>query len=204
MAEVPETSAFFMLWSNLVIYGKIEIYNDWCVEMMKTMSTLVACIFTLLTMTGPAHARKYYKPMPLHEALTAELNGVLRAANEMHSAFFEQNEKKIEASVEQVLNSIARAEKKTALAESQKPHLLKMLEATREEMNEVKNSSGNDRKQSLKNALEQLVLIAQTYQLEKYKIFFCPKDRAVWLQKSWKAKNPIHPKLHAQCGKLVR
>lgn len=163
----------------------------------------IGCLLLLATPLSSA-ARKYYKPMPLHEALTVELNGVLRAANEMHSAFYEQNEEKIEASVEQMLNSLIRAQRKSALADSQKPHLQKMLEATQDEMNEVKNSSGDNRKKSLKSAMEQLVLIAQTYKLERYKIFFCPKDRSVWLQKSRKAKNPIHPKLYSRCGKLVR
>ncbi len=171
---------------------------------MKKSNLKFLAVLLLLTFSLPSGARKYYKPMPLHEALTAELNSVLRAANEMHTAFYEQNEEKIEASVEQVLNSLDRARKKSALADSQKPHLQKMLEATKEEMNEVKNSSGKDRKDNLKSALEQLVLIAQTYKLERYKIFFCPKDRAVWLQKSRSAKNPIHPKLYSKCGKLVR
>ena len=171
--------------------------------MKLSLFILFGCL-AILSFSTSAPARKYYKPVPLHEALTAELNSVLRATNEMHTAFFEQDEKKIEATVEQVLNSLNRAQQKSALAESQKPHLQKMLEATKEEMNQVKNSAGKDRKKNLKSALEQLVLIAQTYKLERYKIFFCPKDRAVWLQKSRKAKNPVHPKLYSKCGKLVR
>lgn len=171
---------------------------------MKQFVLMFVGSLCLMTHSHMASARKYYKPMPLHEALTAELNSVLRASNEMHTAFFEQDEEKIEASVEQVLKSLNRAQQKSALAESQRPHLQKMLEATKEEMNEVKNTSGNDRKKNLKSAFEQLVLIAQTYKLEQYKIFFCPKDRAVWLQKSHQAKNPVHPKLYSKCGKLVR
>lgn len=155
------------------------------------------CLFT------EAHSRRF-RPMGLNEALSTELNGVLKAANALHTAFFEQDEDKIEESVDEILMSLHKADSKTALANDQKPHLKKMIRATRAQINVLKNTQGEKRKDSLKNAMEQIVLIAQTYKLDRYKIFFCPKDRAVWLQKSWKAKNPVHPVRYKNCGKLVR
>jgi hypothetical protein len=166
------------------------------------ISRLIFLIVFLYPFTN--WASKTYPRMPLNAQLKAELNNVLKAASEMHGAFFEQNEQKIEQSVEQVLVSIEQANRKTSLAEGQRPHLQKMLDSTRNQMNSLRNSSGPDRTESLKGAMEQLVLIARTYDLDRYKIFFCPKDRSVWLQKAVKAQNPIHPKLYASCGKLVQ
>lgn len=165
-------------------------------------------IVIVLTLSGwltPfASAGKFYRPMDLNPALTTELNDVLSAVNDMHSAFFEQNEEQIKATLQKVLSSIDRAKVKSGLAEDHKPHLVKMLEATRAELQVAKNSEGEQRKDSLKNALKQIVQLAQTYKLDKYKVYFCPKDRAVWLQKSWGPKNPVHPKKHGDCGKIVR
>jgi hypothetical protein len=151
-----------------------------------------------------AEARKRYRKVPLNEQLTEELNGVLKAANDLHGAAFEQDEEKIESSLQKVAFSLERADRKSVLAESQKTHLKKMIEAAKSGVQLTKNTAGNKRVDHLKDTFKQIVQIAQTYDLDKYKIFFCPEDRAVWLQSSWKAKNPIHPKIHKKCGKLVR
>lgn len=149
-------------------------------------------------------ASKTYPRMPLNAQLKAELNAVLKTANDMHTAFFTKDEQKIEQTVERMLAQIDSANRKTVLAEDQRPHLQKMLDSTKNQMNALRNSSGEERRLSLKGALEQLVLIARTYDLDRYKIFFCPKDRAVWLQTGSKAQNPVHPDQYASCGKQVQ
>ncbi|MEO0336619.1 MAG: hypothetical protein AAF202_09495, partial [Pseudomonadota bacterium] len=136
-----------------------------------------------------AEARKRYRRVPLNEQLTKELNGVLKAANDLHGAFFEQDEEKIESSLQRVAFSLERANRKSVLAESQKTHLKKMISAAKSGIQLTKNTDGSKRTDHLKDTFKQLVQIAQTYDLDRYKIFFCPKDRAVWLQSSWKAKN---------------
>ena len=155
-------------------------------------------------MVQQADARKRYRKVPLNEKLTEELNGMLKAANDLHGAFFEQDEEKIEISLQKVAFTLERANRKSVLAEGQKPHLKKMINAAKSGIQLTKNTAGSKRTDHLKDTFKQIVQIAQTYDLDKYKIFFCPKDRAVWLQSSWKAKNPIHPKIHSKCGKLVR
>jgi len=170
---------------------------------------LTAFLLALTLMAGlmaseSTEARRRYRRMELNDQLVEELNGMLRATNEMHSAFFEQDEQKIETALQKVVISIDKASKKTSLEDSQRTHLNKMLRAAKSGVEMTKNTAGEDRKKNLQKAMKQIVQIAQLYDLDRYKVFFCPKDRSVWLQKSWKAKNPIHPKLYAKCGKLVR
>ena len=90
------------------------------------------------------------------------------------------------------------------MAQVQATHLVKILSAALEKLEVSQNYSGQKRRDSLLEAFKDLVQIAQVYKLEKYNIFFCNKDKALWLQKSSMPKNPINPKKFGKCGRLVQ
>lgn len=143
-------------------------------------------------------------PIDLQPALREELNSLLGATADLHEASFSQDDSRWESSLKNVLNHIDSAQKKSALAKAERPHLLKILRAARSELEISQMQTGEDRRASLQNGFRQLVQVAQVFKLNKYRIFFCPKDKSVWLQRAAVAKNPINPQKFGDCGKLVQ
>lgn len=170
------------------------------VELMKIYkwSLLFVAVFFMTTV----HARRGSK-IVLSEALKFELNQLLKATNELHSACHKSDEKQIDSSVKSVLSSIERAHQKSVLAEEQRTHLVKILNAAKGSLILSQTQTGESRRNSFKDAFRQLVQVVKIYKVDRYRVFFCAKDKSVWLQRSWKVKNPIHPGKWGDCGQLV-
>lgn len=169
---------------------------------MKLVPVLFLSLFAIWTTSAFTRERP---KMDLKPELKIELNKVLVASSELHEACVTQDEKKINTSVQNVINAINKAEKKTALADGEKPHLDRILNATKSRLENVKKTDGDDRKDALKEGFIQLVQISQLFRADPgYSVFFCAKDKAVWIQKGKKPKNPIHPESFENCGKLVQ
>ncbi|MCB0392090.1 MAG: DUF3347 domain-containing protein [Bdellovibrionales bacterium] len=152
----------------------------------------------------PIEARISSKRIELTPAIRNELNLILQNTNQLHSACINDDEGSIEKATEKVINSLKRATKNSSMAQVQATHLVKILSAALEKLEVSQNYSGQKRRDSLLEAFKDLVQIAQVYKLEKYNIFFCNKDKALWLQKSSMPKNPINPKKFGKCGRLVQ
>jgi len=145
-----------------------------------------------------------YSKIPIKGILKSELNIILKSVNKLHTACVDKDEQRISTHLREIIANIDQARKRTALEKNQRTHLLKILLAAREHLVMTQNQNGEKRSKSLKGAFGQLVQIVKVFDLDKYRVFFCPKDNSVWLQKSWKAKNPIHPIKFKSCGQLVR
>ena len=159
----------------------------------------------LLLISTPFASGRERPKMSLKPELKTELNKVLKAGSDLHEACISKDEKKVNATVEGVLSAIDKAEKKTVLADAEKPHLDRILNATKLRLEQVKRADGDDRKAALQEGFIQLVQISQLFPADpSYSVFFCSKDKSVWLQKGKKAKNPIHPETFETCGKLVQ
>lgn len=160
---------------------------------------------SLLVLVGgivsqPSEARRRYPKIEVKEALRMELNSVLRAASDLHQACFKMDEAAIETSVKNLQHHIGKARTKTSLA-PERQHLLRMLTAAEESL-ESARMKRQRRCDSLGESFRQLVQIVQVFKVDKYRVFFCSKDKKVWLQKGWKAQNPFHPVRFKHCGKL--
>ncbi|MCB0385226.1 MAG: DUF3347 domain-containing protein [Bdellovibrionales bacterium] len=158
----------------------------------------------LLVGSHSVAARGKHGKITVKGALKTELNSLLKSTNNLHLACVSRNEKKVDENIRILLGAIKRANKKSSLAKDQRPHLVRMLDKARQHLELTLNRSGESRKESLKEAFINLVQIAKVYKLDSYQVYFCPSDKAVWLQKGWKPRNPIHPKKYGSCGKLVR
>ena len=158
----------------------------------------------ILLLSSISEARIPSKRIEVIPAIRNELNIILQNTDKLHTACVEQNEGLIESATEKVISSLKRATKNSSMAQVQATHLVKILTAARDKLELSQNFSGNRRRESLKEAFKDLVQLAQVYKLERYNIFFCRKDKALWLQKSSKPKNPINPKRFGKCGRLVR
>jgi hypothetical protein len=164
---------------------------------------IISCFLTL-GFSIDSQARRYSSKIKIKPILKTELNKLLAATNDLHGACFRQNELRIEAQLKIVILKIKLAHQKTSLAKEPATHLNKMLEAARVQLELAQMNEGEKRQESIKQAFKQLVQIAKVYKLDNYRIFFCSKDKSVWLQKDWRAKNPINPENLKHCGKLVR
>lgn len=147
---------------------------------------------------------RVFKKITPKPALALELNRLLASASLLHIACTEMNEAKIDRSLSDILIAIDRSEKQTGLMDVEKPHLDKILDAAKTRVRLAKGSDGERRKVHLQETFNHLVQIAQAFQIDRYNIFFCPKDKSVWLQKSNRPRNPINPVELATCGKLVQ
>lgn len=173
---------------------------------ISIMWPLFLSLLLLLLIILPPHsslARGKYGKITLEGPLEFELNAVLKATNNLHKSCLSMNDRQVDRSIKVLLSNLKRANEKSNLAKGQKHHLKKMLNVATSHLELTLNRSGEKRRESLKDAFNHLVQIAKVYKLDDYKIFFCPIDKAVWLQKSSKPANPVHPKKYGSCGKLV-
>lgn len=164
----------------------------------------VSTIFIILVTTSFVEARIPTQRIDLQPTVRNELNLVMKNTNELHSACVEQNESSIESATEKVINSLDRAAKHSSMTQMESTHLVKMLSAAKEKLEFSQNFSNEKRKLNLQEAFKELVQISQVFKLEHYNVFFCSKDKSLWLQKSLKPLNPIHPDKFGNCGRLVQ
>jgi len=135
--------------------------------------------------------------------LKKQLNMVLKNTVKLHKSSVKGNRVKVSTSVRSLLKSISKAQKTSKASIKHRTHLYKMLSYARINLEMTQMQKGKSRKKSFKKAFKQLVYVAKTYNLDRYRIYFCPKDRSIWLQKPRKPWNPFNPKKYRSCGKLV-
>lgn len=157
----------------------------------------------ILSGSAPAEARRPIQKIKLQSALKAELNQVLKDAVGLQEASFKQNDQATSSAIKRLVKSIDEASAQTHLAKEQQTHMLKILVAAKTYLEKSRRTMGSDRQTYFQKAFHQLVVIAQVYQLDPYKIFFCPRDKSVWIQKGMKPQNPINPEVFGSCGKLA-
>lgn len=177
------------------------VHNDQPMWGEMLLRGLCLLIFTVLICPSvEAGARRIKLADPLFE----ELNSVLTAAERMHNAFVVEDSGAVHDSLKGILSAVKRAKRKTRQSRDiQSPHIIRYLNAISNHVEMVLRTSGDKRTEELKKAFHQLAGMVQTYRLRKdVHIFFCDNDKSTWVQKGWRAKNPIHPKL--RCGLAVR
>ncbi|MBT4760410.1 MAG: hypothetical protein HOO06_01825 [Bdellovibrionaceae bacterium] len=174
--------------------------------MMKIKLLFLLSAFLLVTglQVNFVYARRPARKIDIKVPLKTELNNLLKATDALHTACYKQNEPHIEAQLKNVLHKITVAHQKSFVQKDQAMHLSKMLDAAKTQIQLAQMNLGEKRQANLKAAFRQLVQISKVYKLDPYRIFFCSKDKSVWLQKGWRAKNPISPQDHKNCGKLVK
>lgn len=143
----------------------------------------------------------------LHPTLTKELNGILHVSESLHKSLVEQDEEGVEIAIRDMIQEIDRARRVSTLARPhERAHLLRILEAARDHFELTKNAYGEERRAQLEDAFNQLVNLVRIYRLDRaYAIFFCPRDKASWVQHGGQkrmpaAKNPFRPETMRDCG----
>ncbi len=82
-------------------------------------------------------------------------------------------------------------------------HITKIIQSAQSAIELYKEDPmSKDANLELKDFFKEIVQITQVFDVKKYKIFFCPQDKSLWLQTLPKAQNPVSPDLK-NCGKPV-
>jgi hypothetical protein len=143
--------------------------------------------------------------LPLAPVLTQELNMVLNASVNLHKSLVSQNEEQVDIHLRDIVWQLDRAKTASAYAKDhERRHLLRILEAAREHFEMTQTSYGEERRARLVDAFNQLVNLVRIYRVDRaFSIFFCPKDRTTWVQRTTKAQNPFRHDRAESCGLRV-
>ncbi len=169
---------------------------------MRGFTSLILLLAAIL-LAPSSGARKAVNKIKVQGELKVELNAVLKASVDLQEASVKGADKQASTAIKKLIQKISAAQKKSTMAKDQRTHMLKMLTAAKTALEKSRRLSGSDRHTFMQTAFKQIVGLSETYQLDKYKTFFCPKDRSVWLQRGNKAQNPVNPETLGSCGKPV-
>jgi len=169
-----------------------------------TLSWFAAAIVAILSV-AMANAGELALTSPIMNGL----NQVLKASDVLHKALVSKDEEQIEFGVRDILVELEKAKAASLQAKPhERRHLVRMLNTARERLEQTRITYGEERRQSLEVAYNQLVNIVRIYRVDRtYGIFFCPKDRTTWIQKGNRPQNPfraISETVHREpCGMRV-
>lgn len=158
-----------------------------------------------------AHAKKPYVKMSLPPQVTEQLDLVLKMTEALHGALLANDENVITTQIQAVRYSLDAAVGAASKKSSRNPstiydrNLEMMLYDARRLFQSAQAARGEDQTQVLKEAFRQVVMLLKAYDIGKsYLIYFCPKDRAVWFQKSRKPRYPFANKDKGNCAVQVK
>jgi hypothetical protein len=159
------------------------------------LSSRLIAVITVWMLLLPVVAWGGSGELVLAPALTRELNAVLQSGDDLRVSLIQQNEEQADIGVRDLLKQIERARALSHLAKPhERSHLVRILDAARDNFEIVQTTYGNDRKAQLEEGYNQLVNLVRIYRLDRtYAIFFCPKDKTSWVQKTGKAQSPFTP-----------
>lgn len=163
-------------------------------------------LFTIVLMLGSASSASVWasKRLKMDERLTEEVESVLSLAAEFHKERVSKSEDSAQKIADDLAKKLIEAKNLSEkLHDVQTVHITKILDSAYTSLKSYNdNPKSSNAVGGLKDFFKEIVQITQVFDVKKYKIFFCPLDRALWLQKDSKARNPINLK-HVNCGKPV-
>jgi hypothetical protein len=164
---------------------------------------LLAC-FIVLLVHSPIASGRPVKKMKVEQPLAGRLMAILVEAEALHRVLTAPAPSRkvavgvantaLDDQIKVLSSTLQKAIQFSKLAGTSRLALEKILKAALARLKDAQTISKKNRKRKIKflsDGMLQIIQIAQMYDLDhKYKIFFCGKDRAVWLQSSNK---PVHP-----------
>lgn len=133
-----------------------------------------------------------------------KVNQLLLETSEFQTALYEQNRDNVKKEILELNMSINMFLREIGdfQVQNQGMHLKRILQSVKNHLESYQNLNSEEKRLSnLKKAFSQLVQLVRIYKVDKsYRIFFCKNDNSEWIQKGWKAKNPIHPNKYGKCG----
>jgi hypothetical protein len=121
------------------------------------------------------------------------LNQVLRASDFLHKSLVSKDEEQIELGLRDILVELDRTRVTSIQAKPhERRHLVRIINTAHEQFEQTRTTFGEERRQRLEEAYNQLVNIVRIYRVDRtYGIFFCAKDRTTWIQTGNRPQNPF-------------
>jgi hypothetical protein len=132
-----------------------------------------------------------------------ELNRLLQASDVLHQTMVHGDDEQTEIGLRDVILQIDHIRGISTLAKDfERGHLMRVLDAAREHLELVQTTLGDERREHLQEAMNQIVNLVRVYRVDRsYGIFFCPKDKTTWVQKGMRGENPFRgPASQKDCG----
>lgn len=144
------------------------------------------------------------KRIKVEQDVSKKIEEVLELTAEFHKIRVSKDTsqtKKLASEIADKLGNVASLTQKNTSVQSL--HITKIIQSARNSIELFKlDPYAKNANSDLKDFFKEIVQITQVFEVKKYKIFFCPQDKALWLQTLPKAQNPVSPDL-LNCGKPV-
>ncbi|MDE0517999.1 MAG: hypothetical protein OXH36_00365 [Bdellovibrionales bacterium] len=140
---------------------------------------------------------------PIKEELENPLTALLDEAVDLHHAIYSNQEGRIHLTLSKMINKIEELKQfPQLLPYHQQSYTYNLLQGLRPQLEAIKVSRGK-RKDNINAINRTLTYMAHVYGLRKYAVFYCPKDKSVWIQKGNKKRHKRSLQNYRLCGDLV-
>lgn len=163
--------------------------------MKKVIGFVLLCVICLALDASAGR-----KKIELDAATTKELQAIIKQSGTLHKYLFDGKDPMVTSQINVIRNHIKSAVHKVKGQQGQ--HISRILNAVSKDLASAQMTTGDDRTKYLQFAFKQIVLLYQSYKIDSsYKVFFCDKGRAVWIQENNKAENPFQNS--SNCGRKI-
>ena len=157
-------------------------------------------LFFSLSHSGFAMKRPTF---PLQDKLKAPLVSLLDDAVYLHQAFYSKEEGQIHLALSRMINQIETLEQTPELLPyHQRSYTYRVLRGLKLQLEAMTGMTNGKRKNNINSINRTLTYMAHVYGLKKHAVFFCPRDRSVWMQGKNVKKRPLHLE-YQSCGAVV-
>lgn len=141
------------------------------------------------------------KRIELDAITTSELLEIIKQSETLHKYMFDRKDPMVTSQINVLRKNIKTAIQKVKGQQGQ--HIARILQTVNKDLASAQMTTGEDRTKYLQMAFKQIVMLYQSYNIQaSYKVFFCNKDRAVWIQSDpKKVENPFQ--VTSNCGRKV-
>lgn len=144
------------------------------------------------------------KRMKVESAVSTQIDEVLALTARFHKIRVSKDRSKsvkVAAEIASKLGDVANLTEKNSSVQSL--HITKIIQSAKSSIQVFKEDpQAKNANKELQDFFKDIVQITQVFEVKKYKIFFCPRDKALWLQTNSKAQNPVNLQ-YKNCGKSV-
>ena len=146
------------------------------------------------------------KKIQLEPQIKSSYVKLLDQASEFHSALKKGDKKNLQNEIKEIQDLIAELYQKnfSILKFHHRIHSYKLLSSLEEQLASIE-SQNKPKKENIKKLFRSFFELAKVYDLSKEmkgSLFYCEKDKSLWIQSESKVHNPINSH-HISCGRTV-
>jgi len=162
-------------------------------QMKKAFGCILLVMFSFVLDASTGKKR-----IELDPTTTVELLSIVKQSETLHKYLYERKAPMVNSQI-----NLMKTNLKAAIKKVKAQHISRILNTVSKDLSNAQGASGQDRIKYLQSAYKQIVMLYQSYNIDaSYKVFFCSKDRAVWIQEE--GKKPENPfQVTSNCGKKV-